>query len=244
MGKDRPSSPPLISTLSPEDRALWEHVTESVTPLAKETASSAPFSRETQEEQPTSHAKLAPQDRESSDKVPVPASPAQALPVFGPVFGPVLGPVSGPVSGSRPASARPAKSPLTALDPNEVRKLRKGRSGIEARLDLHGLRQHEAHADLRRFLFQAQDRGLKWVLVITGKGGPRPSSVSQSVQTEGFATYDPPGILRRNVPLWLKEPDIRAIVVGYEPAAPHHGGDGALYIQLRKRLRGLEPEVR
>jgi len=121
---------------------------------------------------------------------------------------------------------------LAKFETRKARKIRTGRIEIEARLDLHGMRQAEAHAALRSFLMRSRARNLKWVLVITGKGtfardGEHPDPLG--------GDWDAPqrGVLRRNVPMWLAEPDMRALVVSYTAAAIHHGGDGALYVQLR-----------
>ena len=93
----------------------------------------------------------------------------------------------------------------------------------------------EAHAALRRFILSAQSKGLRWVMVITGKGG-RSARVSAGHWDAGSRREDS-GVLRRNVPRWLAEPDLRPLVVGFEPAAPRHGGDGALYVHLRRADR-------
>ncbi|MFY8101711.1 MAG: Smr/MutS family protein, partial [Allorhizobium sp.] len=89
----------------------------------------------------------------------------------------------------------------------------------EARIDLHGLIQSEAHGMLLDFLIRAHERGLRHVLVITGKGS--------SLGSEGA--------LKRAVPLWFAMPEFRFLISSYEPAARHHGGDGALYVRLSRR---------
>lgn len=141
----------------------------------------------------------------------------------------------------RPAVPRKPEAHRTApqlakFDTRKARKIRAGRIDIEARLDLHGMRQAEAHGALRGFLLRSQARDLKWVLVITGKGtfardGDHPDPLG------GDWDAPPRGVLRRNVPRWLAEPEMRALVVSYTTAALHHGGDGALYIQLRSRKK-------
>ena len=87
------------------------------------------------------------------------------------------------------------------------------------------MRQDEAHGALIGFLHRSQREGRAVVLVITGKGGPG---------AEG-ATFAERGVLRRVVPHWLRLPDLRALVLGFEEASPHHGGTGALYVRLRRR---------
>jgi len=116
---------------------------------------------------------------------------------------------------------------LNTFDRKAARKLRQGQIEIEARIDLHGMRQHEAHAALRRFLMSCFGRGLRWVLVITGKGAPQ-----RARDPEGFGVSER-GVLRKNVPMWLSEPELRAVVVSFTTAAIPHGGEGALYVQLR-----------
>lgn len=131
-------------------------------------------------------------------------------------------------SRTKPAPA-PALTPLAPLETRFRRRLARGVVAIDARIDLHGLRQDEAQRRLVGFLQGAQARGHKLVLVITGKGGP------------ALADRDPfaeRGVLRRAVPLWLSSPAARAVVVGFEPADPVHGGAGALYVRIRKQARG------
>ncbi|WOC16063.1 Endonuclease MutS2 [Pseudochrobactrum sp. MP213Fo] len=112
----------------------------------------------------------------------------------------------------------PATNPLHDIDRPTIRKIAKGRVEIQARIDLHGMRQHEAHDLLYSFLADAWHRGLRFVLVITGKGS---SSGSE-------------GILKQAVPHWFSTPLFRIYVSAYEDAVRHHGGHGALYVRLRK----------
>ncbi|MGI9480152.1 MAG: Smr/MutS family protein [Hyphomicrobiaceae bacterium] len=134
---------------------------------------------------------------------------------------------------AQPPPQPPAPQP-NHMDGRSVRRIGSGRDGIDARIDLHGMRQNEAHSALRVFLFRAVAKGHRMVLVITGKGRPRTSSDGALGPFVHEGTKER-GILRRNVPLWLAEPDLRAIVVGHTPAHIRHGGDGALYVQLRRR---------
>jgi DNA-nicking Smr family endonuclease len=101
----------------------------------------------------------------------------------------------------------------------------RGKQAIDARLDLHGLTQSEAHGALLRFLHTAQARDARLVLVITGKG------------SKNLGRGGEPGVLRRQVPQWLGLPEFRSLVLGFEDAGARHGGEGALYVRLR-RARG------
>ena len=101
-----------------------------------------------------------------------------------------------------PRPSKPAVPPLAPLGKRERTKLSRGRSEIEARLDLHGMTQMRAHRALSGFLHRAHHDGLTFVLVITGKGRSGGES----------------GVLRRQVPEWLSLPEFRAFVVGFEEA--------------------------
>ncbi|SDD61518.1 Smr domain-containing protein [Rhodospira trueperi] len=90
---------------------------------------------------------------------------------------------------------------------------------LDGRLDLHGMTRERAHQALTVFLHRAHERGARCVLVVTGKGTGR----------EGG------GVLRRDVPLWLGQGGVRRIVLSTAPAQARDGGDGALYVLLRRR---------
>jgi DNA-nicking Smr family endonuclease len=115
------------------------------------------------------------------------------------------------------------------LDRQTARQLERGRLPLEARLDLHGMRQREAHAALRRFLKSAQGKGYRHVLVITGKGAPADHS-------KPFYEADERGVLRQAVPHWLTAPDLAHVVLSYSEAPRRLGGEGALYVRLRKAI--------
>ena len=127
-----------------------------------------------------------------------------------------------PARPRRAGRAEPAVPPLVPLDPKARRRLARGATEPEARLDLHGMRQASAFHALAAFLRQAQAQGARTVLIITGKG--------RDMDRDG-------GVLRQVVPRWLAEPLFRQLVVGYETAARRHGGDGAFYVRLRRRGR-------
>lgn len=147
-----------------------------------------------------------------------------------PVVPPVPEPEAPAPSVAPPAVARPAvpkPPPLAPLEPKVRRRLNRG-AEVDARIDLHGLTQANAHRRLHLFIVEAQARGHSLVLVITGKGdGERV-----------LAGLSERGVLRRAVPLWLGEPALRPYVVGFETAARHHGGDGALYVRIRRQRGG------
>lgn len=138
----------------------------------------------------------------------------------------------GPSAASYSPPGLPAKShalPLAPLERRLKQQLLRGRSSVDQVLDLHGLRQSEAHNRLQHFLLRAQTDGARIVLVITGKGKPGPANYE--FEMEG-------GILRRLVPHWLRAPDLRGQVIGFEEAGGGHGGSGALYVRIRRFERG------
>jgi DNA-nicking Smr family endonuclease len=124
-----------------------------------------------------------------------------------------------------PPAARPAKPdkppPLAPLGRRERSQLSRGRKEIDARLDLHGMTQTRAHRALLSFLQRASGDGLTFVLVITGKGRATGAESGR-------------GVLRRQVPEWLSLPEFRTLVVGFEEAHIGHGGEGALYVRVRR----------
>lgn len=134
-----------------------------------------------------------------------------------------------PKSASKPAlAASPAlpkaisPPPLAPLGRKLKQRIARGAHDIDGRLDLHGFTQAEAYDALLHFLRGRQARGAKVILVITGKGA------------RGGDPHGERGVLKRMVPLWLRLPEFRAFVIGFETAAIGHGGEGALYVTLRK----------
>lgn len=132
---------------------------------------------------------------------------------------------------ARPPARPPAPATRTAagLEPFDRRlkqRLARGTEPLDDRIDLHGKTQSEAHTALLSFLRKAQSHGARFVLVITGKGGVARDDLSER------------GVLKRQVPQWLRLPEFRSYVVGFEDAHSGHGGAGALYVRIRRRKSG------
>jgi DNA-nicking Smr family endonuclease len=121
-------------------------------------------------------------------------------------------------------AASPKSPPLASLDRRLKQRVARGREPIEARLDLHGMTQAQAHTELLRFLRRAQADGIRTVLVVTGKG----------LRSRDHGQDHERGVLRRQVPMWLALPEFRLLVVGFDAAHVGHGGEGALYVRLRR----------
>lgn len=123
-------------------------------------------------------------------------------------------------------AAPPARRELAPLghgtppdvDRRSAQRMTRGEMAIDGRLDLHGMTQDSAHAALLAFISRAYDGGRRCVLVITGKG-----------QREGS------GVLRAMAPRWLNQSPLRERILGFSYARPHHGGEGALYVLIKRR---------
>lgn len=181
-------------SLSEEDRILWSLVARSAKPMHPKRAELAaePVKAES--------AKSGKEANRKSEAKPseVKTKAAPKMPSYTP-----------PVSKPRVP---------THLDQPTLDGLAKGKLPIEARVDLHGMTQDEAHALLYAFLSRAHAQGARYVLVITGKGSASGGD----------------GVLKRSVPGWLATPLFRQFVSSHDPAARGHGGSGALYVRLRR----------
>jgi DNA-nicking Smr family endonuclease len=178
--------------ISEEERALWELIARTATPLRR---------RRKSEPKPLPPPESpAPKLARAKTKVPPPQPPA-------------------PVA---PPPARPHElthGHAIGIDKRQADRFRRGKTPIEGKIDLHGRTQQEAHDDLHHFLARAHAAGKRMVLVITGKG------------ITGAKT----GVLRENVPRWLNEPSLRRHVLAFDYAEPQHGGQGALYVLLKRK---------
>lgn len=118
--------------------------------------------------------------------------------------------------GAPPTRQLPHAAPQE-LEPRRHRRLARERDPIEARIDLHGLSRFEAQDAFTAFVLSAYRRGFRAVLVVTGKG-----------------SRGTPGIIRSSVSDWVAHPPLRAVVSGIANAHRKHGGEGALYVTLRR----------
>lgn len=117
-----------------------------------------------------------------------------------------------------PGKAKPVRPP-ERIEPGRHKRIVRGHEPLEARIDLHGMTHDRARAALESYLLRVWDEGCREVLVITGKG------------TQGD------GVLRRFTPEWLAAQPLRAIVAGVSQAHRRHGGEGALYVALKRKTR-------
>ena len=194
MRKIRSPEAPRRPRLSEEDVALWRHATRADVRLPGRDYGAAAFAAA------VASVPERPAERSSGGDQEILPTVAKA---------------------PRPPTLPPLQAGrIDGLDKRTAQRLRRGQMPIEARLDLHGLTQAEAHHALNGFLGDAQAAGKRSVLVITGKG-----RVDQ-----GY------GVLRRAVPHWLNLPHNRGRIIAVHDAQPRDGGSGALYVLLKKRL--------
>jgi DNA-nicking Smr family endonuclease len=151
-----------------------------------------------------------------ADDTPLPAAPPEK---------PRKVIVSNPMPSYRP-DGRPGRPPGHGIEPGMKKRLQRGTMEIDARIDLHGMRQVEAQAALARFVHRAVARGDRTILVITGKGLKK--------LDRDAAVIIEAGVLRSMLPIWLSEPSLAPLVAGWDVAAQGHGGDGAFYVRLRR----------
>lgn len=135
--------------------------------------------------------------------------------------------LAGEMAAAAPALRRPEGVAKT-LDGNTAEKLKRGQIAPGARMDLHGMTEAAAHGALLSFLAGAQARGVRLALVITGIGNPKDQDNAEWMRARH-------GALKEMVPRWLNEKAFNALVSGSGPAHRRHGGDGALYVYLRKK---------
>ena len=177
--------------LRADDRGLWQRAVRDVAPLRGRPQYDPPLAR--RDPGITGEARVGAKAHE--------ASPVQPAPLRAP---------------------RPVPEPLPPLDQfagvdrATAERLKRGRTPVEARLDLHGMTQAEAHRALAGFVARSRAAGRRCLLVITGHG-----------RISG-------GVLKAAVPRWLGEPELRRHVLAIAPAQPQAGGSGALYVLLRR----------
>ncbi|HEX4079960.1 MAG TPA: Smr/MutS family protein [Rhizomicrobium sp.] len=135
------------------------------------------------------------------------------------------------VRQQKPASALRRS---VGIDGNTAERLRRGLLAPQARLDLHGLTERDAHRALVTFLRGARIRKLRLVLIVTGKGGPAAAQQMGDVPFDLGLDMRTRGVLRIMTPRWLQEPGLAELIADAREAHRRHGGQGALYVYLRK----------
>lgn len=187
-------------------------------PAGPETPATPRRKRHLSEEEHALWESVAKQTRPLRNKPRVPKAQANADAGDAPLPKPPASSARAVSSGKR---ARPPEPPpLAPLARRERTQLSRGKKQIDARLDLHGMTQTRAHRELSGFLHRSHSAGFTFVLVITGKGK--------------IGAESERGVLRRQVPQWLALPEFRSLVVGFEQANVGHGGEGALYVRIRR----------
>ncbi len=202
--------------LRPEERTLWEQVARTTRARPGRSA-----------DIPTAPAPPSPAF-DSRTAAPMQKAPAALPPDFR--IGHRAGANSTGHDLARPITEALRDAPVT-MDRRQFMRMNRGKLTPEARIDLHGMTLAQAQGALGGFVADAWARGLRLVLVITGKG--------LTDGRNGAADDGPiprrPGALRHAVPAWLRQAPLSGMVLDIRPAHRRHGGDGALYVYLRKR---------
>lgn len=193
--------------LSPEELRLWQRATADVQPLCAGERNEPARITSVVATQETLSDTTAIVPKTPEEKVEPPRAAAQTRPP------------KRHQPERRPPAADLAPGVAPGLDIRTLLRLKRGLFAPQSEIDLHQCTQVEAHARLVSFLSANQARGRRCVLVITGKGyGP-----------DGKV-----GVLKTMVPRWLNEPTLRSLVIAFAHAIPQHGGEGALYVLLRR----------
>ncbi|CUH79670.1 Smr/MutS family protein [Tropicibacter naphthalenivorans] len=188
--------------LRPDEVELWQQIAKSAEPLVKRPAKIDPVPPK----------KPEPRKRESPPPMPSFALGESAPPHTETHYF--------PKTTSQRLNATPVQ-----MDSKAFTRMKRGKLVPEARIDLHGMTIDQAHPTLGRFIMTSHSRGLRLVLVITGKGSREDP-------------YDPMprrrGVLKTQVPQWLRMPPIAQVVLQVSEAHQKHGGAGAYYVYLRR----------
>ncbi|MGD8809997.1 MAG: Smr/MutS family protein [Gammaproteobacteria bacterium] len=184
---------------SREEADLWRHVTGDVKPLARREKPRAPEvppvpQSKTQKPAAATDLRKRPEPQAETHRIPPP-----------------------------PRVPELSHGAAPGVDRRTADNLRRGRMAIEARLDLHGMTQAQAHRRVHAFIEAQQASGRRCVLIVTGKGIWRGNEGGGGI-----------GVLREAVPRWLNEPDLRPRILSFTHAQRKDGGEGALYVLLRR----------
>ncbi len=203
--------------LSEEDRDLWQFVARSIGPTHGKSRV-----RDVEPDFEALTADYEAYHRHQIQRALTPQAKGQQRP-------PPPPPRPAPAPKRSAPQPAPAPQPLP-LERRKARRIAKGTEEIEARLDLHGMTQDDAHASLVGFIRRCSPQGLRTVLVITGKGG-----AGRTSRDDHDAIPRERGVLKRNVPRWLGGHELSSLVISYTSAHVRHGGEGAIYVRLRRK---------
>ena len=202
---------------------LWQKLAAGVKPLGetkhKRHASPSPLERE------VSRAKRGTERGLAADTPLAHTPSAGAAPRHLPLKG-----------GGKPSGPPPlVPGQLAGLDRRSGERLRKGQMPVEAKLDLHGMTQQAAHGAVARFVELQHAAGARCVLIVTGKGGKATDPFQPKAVPDRFTFSGGRGVLKEALPRWLNEPRLRAHIIAVQPASRTHGGEGAVYVLLKRK---------
>jgi DNA-nicking Smr family endonuclease len=221
--------------LSPADAALWARVAETMDTRLPDKPSPEEFRRLVRAALRGKPGKGAAAGEKTSGPASVSRKKRLRASAGTPRAKAMPASFGGPAGQQKPSP--PSPPPEGTLDRRTRQRMMRGQVEIEARLDLHGHGLELAHERLRQFIVSCRARGLRTVLVITGKGAA-PFTRHTLHGRDHWHAPERKGQLRQMFPRWLSDPQIAPHVAGFQPAHPRHGGGGAFYVRLRRRDRG------
>jgi len=203
-----------------DGESLWRRIAEGITPLAKtkHRRNARPLAAPSESEATKPSAGGSAVHKRQADREEHHA-PAQAK-------------GRGPALPPSPPALVPGK--FAGIDRNSSEKFRKGKMAVDAKLDLHGMTQNQAHSAVTRFVAGQQAAGARCVLIVTGKGKAGDPFAPKSAP-QRFTMSASRGVLKDALPRWLNEPSLRPYILAISPAGRGHGREGAMYVLLKRR---------
>lgn len=200
----------MAKKLDKDDRAIWQKVADTVTPLIRQHLAAAALDSS----KPATSSSKKTAQKKDQQKTATPGSGKTASRNLGAMASPAAPPIAPAITPPGPADLNSHR--YGGISRSNARQIKSGQAEITARIDLHGKTRDQAMTSLRSFLNGAARAGHRTVLVITGKG------------TGGN------GVIRRSLPVWLNEEPLASLVIAYSEAQPKDGGSGAFYVRLRR----------
>lgn len=200
--------------LTEDERALWQRVAQTATRLLP---APSPMADTRKAPVPDPQAKAPAAAQRPAIQIPQSFAKHASKPIASRIH----------VDLAKPVGEHLAQQPVR-MDRGLHKTMMRGKLEPEARIDLHGMTVAQAHGALHGFILSAHARGLRLVLVITGKG--RTKSQNHAAPMPSRA-----GVLKHEVPQWLRMAPLASAVMELRESHRSHGGTGAYYVYLRKR---------
>ena len=211
--------------LGSEERALWNRVAATVTPLRHHRPPPAPAAPHAAAATPPQAHRTGPVEGPRKQRPPTGTTPGLAsAPAPAPVPAPTPAPTPAMIRARARAAARDG-----GLDGHWERRLRRGEVRPDVSIDLHGHTLAVAHRAVDAALSTALAQGGRVVLIVAGR--QRPDAHGPAPTPDGPR---PRGAIRAALPGWLGSGPFADHIAAIRPAHAAHGGGGAVYVILRR----------